>query len=95
MDFLSTRVKTTYEEYLEKLKQLIKYVYGIMYLPLVLLSKDLKLLKWYVGASYVTQDYCKEHTRAIFTIKRGSVASMPPCQTEYKDLNRDQACHNT
>ena len=88
-------MKTTYEEYLEKLKQLINYVDGIMYLPLVMLSNDLKLMKWYVGASYVTQDYCKEHTRAILTIEQGAVASIPPSQTEYKYLNRDQACQNT
>ena len=37
-----------------KLKQILKYVCGSIYLPLIPRVDGLKILKWYVDASYAT-----------------------------------------
>ena len=49
---------------------------GSIYLPLILKIENLNTLKWYVDASYVTNEDFKGHTGENLTMNRDSVESM-------------------
>jgi hypothetical protein len=50
--FLTTRVKSPYEDDWGKLTRKLKYLNGTKYLKLKLSVDDLGLLKWYVDGSH-------------------------------------------
>jgi hypothetical protein len=52
--FLTTRVKSPEEDDWMKLKRLLKYTRGTIYMPLILKADSLNIVKWWVDASYAT-----------------------------------------
>jgi hypothetical protein len=41
-----------------KLKQLLKYIQGTIYTPLILRAESLNIIKWWVDASFATHNDC-------------------------------------
>ena len=73
---LSTRVKEPNQTYWEKLFRTIKYLNGTNKNYLTLSSYDLKVIKWYMDASFVVHPGFKSRTRAIVTIRRVEMQSV-------------------
>jgi hypothetical protein len=76
VSFLTTRVKHPDEDDWEKLKRLLKYIRGTIYMPLILKADSLNIIKWWVDASYATHGDCRGHTGATMSLGRGSVIGM-------------------
>jgi hypothetical protein len=76
ISFLTTRVKQPDEDDWGKLKRLLKYVRGTVYMPLILKADSLNIIKWWVDASYVTHGDCRGHTGVTMSLGRGSVIGM-------------------
>ena len=68
---LSTRVKEHNENFREKLMTMIKYLNGTKKNYLTLSADDLKVVKWYVDASFSVQLYFKSHTGEIVNMGKG------------------------
>ena len=66
-------MKIINEYYSGKLKLLLKCVHVISYLTLVLISNDLKILRWYIDWLYATHEYFKGHTGDMLTMGRDSI----------------------
>jgi hypothetical protein len=49
--FLTTRVKSPDKDDWMKLEQLLKYIRGTIYMPLILKADSLNIVKWWVDAS--------------------------------------------
>jgi hypothetical protein len=58
---LMTRVKSPDEDDWIKLKRLLKYIRGTIYMPLALRADSLNIVKWWVDASYATHGDCRGH----------------------------------
>jgi hypothetical protein len=71
--FLTTRVKTPDEDDWGKLKRLLRYIRGTIYMPLILKADWLNIVKWWVGASFATHKYCRGHTGGTMSLGRGSI----------------------
>jgi hypothetical protein len=71
--FLTTRVKSPDEDDWTKLKRLLKYIRGTIYMPLILRADSLNIVKWWVDASYATHGDCKGHTGATMSMGKGSI----------------------
>ena len=52
---------------------MIKYLNGTKKKCLTLSADDLKVIKWYVGASFVVHPDFKSHTRGIMTMGQGVI----------------------
>ena len=65
---LSTRVKEPNETDWKKLARMIKYLNGINKKYVTMSDNDLKVIKWYVDASFLVQPYFNSHTGAIMTM---------------------------
>jgi hypothetical protein len=76
VSFLTTRVKQPDKDDWGKLKRLIKYIHGTVYMPLILKADSLIVIKWWVDASYVTHGDCRGHTGATMSLGRGSIIGM-------------------
>jgi hypothetical protein len=76
VSFLTTRVKQSDEDHWEKLKRLLKYIHGTIYMPLILRADSLIVIKWWVDASYATHGDCRGHTGATMSLGRVSVIGM-------------------
>ena len=74
--FLSTRVKEPDEDDWGKLKRLLKYLWGTLYLPLILEIDNLNVIKWWVDASYAVHPDCKSHTGVMMSLGKGAISSM-------------------
>ena len=74
--FLSTRVKAPNENDWSKLLRLIKYLNGTRNLKLTLSIDDLRVIKWYVDASFAVHADFKSHTGAVMTMGRGAMQTM-------------------
>jgi hypothetical protein len=70
--FLTTLVKSPDEDDWMKLKRLLKYIRGTIYMPLILKADSLNIVKWWVDASYATHGDCKGHTGATMSMGTGS-----------------------
>jgi len=73
---LCTRVQAPTDQDWEKLERLLKYLNGTRNERLVLKADSLNVLKWYVGASFVTHPDFKSHTGAMMTFGSGAVQSL-------------------
>jgi hypothetical protein len=73
VSFLTTRVKQPDEDDWNKLKRLLSYIRGTVYMPLILKADSLSIIKWWVDASYATHGDCRGHTGATMSLGRGSV----------------------
>ena len=69
---LLTRVKEPNETDWKILVIMIKYLNGTNKKYLTMSADDLKVIKWYVGASFAVKPDFKSHTRA--TTKMGQVS---------------------
>jgi hypothetical protein len=76
VSFLTTRVKQPDEDDWNKLKRLLKYIRGTIYMPLILRADSLSIIKWWVDASYATHWECRGHTGAMMSLGRGSIIGM-------------------
>jgi hypothetical protein len=56
-----------------KLKRLLKYIRGTIYMPLILKADSLNIVKWWVDASYAPHGDCKGHTGATISMGTGSI----------------------
>ena len=74
--FLSTRVKGPNENDWNKLIRLVKYLNGTKSLKLTLSIDDLRVIKWYVDASFAVHADFKSHTGAVMTMGRGAMQVM-------------------
>jgi hypothetical protein len=74
--FLTTRVKEPDEDDWSKLKRLLKYIRGTIYMPLILRVDNLNVIKWWVDASYATHGECREHTGAMMSLGHGAIIGM-------------------
>ena len=73
--FLTTRVKKPDEDDWEKLRRVLQYILGTLYLKLALKVEDLSTIRWYVDASYTVHPDCKGHTGAVMTLGKGATTS--------------------
>jgi hypothetical protein len=74
--FLTTWVKSPDEDNCIKLKRLLKYSRGTIYMPLVLSADSLNIVKWWVDASYATHGDCRGHTGATMSMGAGSITGI-------------------
>ncbi len=74
--FLTTPVKDLDEDDWIKLRQVLKYLHGTVYLSLTLDAKEMNLVRWWVDASFAVHPDCKSHTGAVLTLGNGGVISM-------------------
>jgi hypothetical protein len=71
--FLATRVKSSDEDDWMKLKRLLKYTRGTIYMPLILKADSLNIVKCWVNASYATHGDCKGHNGATMSMGTGAI----------------------
>jgi hypothetical protein len=76
VSFLTTRVKEPDEDDWSKLKRLLKYIRGTIYMPLILRVDNLNVIKWWVDASYATHGDCRGHTGVMMSLGRGAIIGM-------------------
>jgi hypothetical protein len=74
--FLKTRVKSPDEDDWMKLKRLLKYIMGTIYMPLILKADSLNIVKWWVDASYATRGDCKGNTGTNMSMGTGSITGI-------------------
>ena len=67
----STMVKEPNETYWQKLVRMINYLNGTKKKYLTLIDDDLKVIKWYLDASFMVHPYFKSHSGAIITMGQG------------------------
>ena len=69
---LCTRVKEPNESDWQKLIRLMKYLNGTRKKYLTLSADDLRVIKWYVDASFAVHPDFKSHTGAVMTMGNGA-----------------------
>jgi hypothetical protein len=69
-------VKSLDEDDWIKLKRLLKYTRGTIYIPLVLRDESLNIVKWWVDASYTTHGECRGHTGATISMGTGYITGI-------------------
>jgi hypothetical protein len=74
--FLTTRVKSPDEDDWMKLKQLLKYIRGTIYMSFILKADSLNIVKWWFDALYATHGDCKGHTGATMFMGIGSITGI-------------------
>ena len=85
--FLCTRVREPDEDDWGKLKRLLKYTRGTLYLPLTLEVDDLRLISWWVDASFAIHPDCKGHTGAMMSLGKGE-RDVQETKDQYEELHR-------
>ena len=73
---LSTRVKSPNESDWKKLIRLMEYLNGTKELILRLWADDLRVVKWYVDASFAVHPDYRSHTGAAMTLGEGAVIGL-------------------
>ena len=61
--------------WLGKLKRVIKYLNGTIYVKLMLSACNIGIIHWYVDESYSFHDDCKGHTGSVMALGLGTVTS--------------------
>ena len=74
--WLCSRVKEPDETDWEKLVRLIKYLNGTQDKVLTLSADNLRVLKWFVDASFAVHPDFKSHTGATMTMGKGAIMSI-------------------
>jgi hypothetical protein len=73
---LCTRVRDPNQADWEKLMKVMKYLNGIKGENLTLSADDLRVVKWYVDASFAVHPDFKSHTGAMMTLGKGAMQSI-------------------
>ena len=73
--FLSTRVKSPYEENWGNIKRVLKYLKGDKYMKLTFSSGTLSIIKWWVDASDRKHMDCKGCNGAMMSLVKCYVSS--------------------
>jgi hypothetical protein len=73
---LCTRVKDPKQADWEKLMRVMKYLNGTKGENLTLSVDDLRVVKWYVDASFAVHPDFKNHTGAMMTLGKGAMQSI-------------------
>ena len=58
-----------------KLKQVLKYLKGTLYMKLTLEADNLSILKWWIDASHNVHMDCRGHTGTVFSLGKGAALS--------------------
>ena len=70
------RVKAPDEDDWKKLKRVLTYLRGTVYLPLRIKVDEIGVIKWWVDASYAVHGDCRGHTGATMSMGSGSITSI-------------------
>ena len=70
--FLCTRVKAPDMDDYKKLVRTMRYLWGTMYLPLVLESDGTGSIMWWVDRSFAVHKDMKSHTGAMMSLGKGA-----------------------
>jgi hypothetical protein len=73
---LCTRVKDPNQADWEKLMRVMKYLNGTKNEYLTLSADDLRVVKWYVDASFAVHPDFKSHTGTVMTLGKGAMQSI-------------------
>ena len=73
---LSTRVKSPNESDWKKLVRMMEYLNGTREFMLRLRAEDLRVVKWYVDASFAVHPDYRSHTGAAMTLGEGAVIGL-------------------
>jgi hypothetical protein len=73
--FLTKRVRAPDEHDWSKLRRLLKYLKGTMYMKLTLSVDNMNTIHWYVDAAYGAHMDLKGHTGMMMTLGRGATMS--------------------
>jgi hypothetical protein len=73
---LCTRVKDPNQADWEKLMRVMKYLNGTREEKITLSASDLRVVKWYVDASFAVHPDFKSHTSAMMTLGKGTMQSI-------------------
>ena len=73
--FLSTRIKNSTKQDLEKLKRIMNFLNSTINNVLTLEADDSQSVSWFVDASFAPHADYKSHTGACFTIGKGMISS--------------------
>jgi hypothetical protein len=73
---LCTRVRDPNQADWEKLMRVMKYLNGTKGENLTLSADNLRVVKWYIDASFVVHPDFKSHTGAILTLGKGAMQSI-------------------
>jgi hypothetical protein len=73
---LCTRVKDPNQADWAKLIRMMKYLYGTQDERLTLRVDDLRVVKWYVDASFAVHPDFKSHTGAVMMMGKGAIQSI-------------------
>jgi hypothetical protein len=71
--FLTMRVNTPDEDDWGKLKRLLRYIRGTIDMPIIMKADGLKIVAWWVDASFTTHKECRGHTGGMMSLGRGSI----------------------
>ena len=75
MAFLCTRVRDPDEGNYKKLRKMLQYLRATRRLYLTLKADDLRVIKWWVDASYAVHPDMRSHTGVTMTLGKGGVFS--------------------
>ena len=73
---LCTRTKSPNQSDWTKLIRMMKYLNGTRHLKLRLKVNDIRVIKWYVDASFGVHPDFKSHTGAVMTMGKGAIQSI-------------------
>ena len=76
VSFLTTRVKAPDEDDWSKLRRVLKYLHGTVYLSLTMDASDMRLVRWWVDASFAVHPDYRSHTGAVMSLGRGAVTTI-------------------
>jgi hypothetical protein len=80
VSFLTKRVKEPDEDDYKKLRRTMQYLRGSLDLLLTLEADDVRVIKWWVDASYAVHPDMKSHTGGTMSMGKGSIYSASKTQ---------------
>ena len=75
LGFITTRVKDQCEDYLGKLKLVMKYIKGTLGFNMTLREDTLSVIKWWIYAPFSTHNYCQGYTGGMMSLGAVSITS--------------------
>ncbi len=85
--FLTTRVKDPGEDDWIKLRGVLKYLHGTVYLSLTLDVSEMNLVRWWVNTSFFVHSDYRSHTGAVLSLGKGGVIRMSQKQKINTKMN--------